>query len=239
MDRWPTACLVLAFPLIAAACAERGPDANTRPVSAEPGALPSASAVRSPWQLSLRARRELPTIGKPEHVRIADVDGDGKPELLALTREPGALLCWRDPLSPPLVIEQPDFPLGLELISRSGKTLVALASRAGRELLLLDLSLPDALAQAQRHLLPAPARLLATGDLGADGWQEIVVATRAGELYVLGQNEVHSVPLLDRLPSTLLVLPEGVLVGSQAQLGLRAYAWQPERGLQEGAASIA
>jgi hypothetical protein len=164
----------------------------------------------------------MPTTGKPEGVTIADVDGDGRVELVAATREPGALLVWKSACAPPRSIPLPDYPLGPLLVRRGERALVAVAPRESREILLLDLAETEPLAAAEHIALSGVPRVLARGR-ESDGATGLAIATREGRLHLHDARGEVEIELVDAQPTFVAVRPEGVLVGSQAGQSVRAY----------------
>ncbi len=199
----------------------------------------SAPAASTPWEMPLEARFELSTAGKPEGVAIADVDGDGRAELLAVTREPGALCVWSGARTDPRAIPLGDYPLGPLLVSTGERTLVAVASRATRELWLLDLAATDPLAAAARFELPGTPRAIGQGDVGGDGVSDLAVATREGALHLFGGGARRDVELAEAQATFVAVTREGVLVGSQAGASVRAYTLDATGALAPAGEAIA
>ncbi len=204
---------------LAGSCGGGGAHDDPGSVDREAEKLPAGG-----WRLPISARYELRTEGKPEGVAIADLDGDGAPELCALTREPGALVVWTSALGVPRTIPLDDFPLGPLVVEWNGRTLVAVAPRTGRELLLLDLRDPSPLASALRFQLSDVPRVMGKGDLAGDGTSDLGVTTRDGRLHVIDPARRLEVALVDAQSTLVAIATEGVLVGSQSGECLRAYA---------------
>jgi len=172
-----------------------------------------------PGKPTLRARQEFRMAGKPQGVCFADLNGDGRDELIAVCAAPPGLSIWGSEEGLIAELEIPDYPLNpqaLTLGDATHPTHVALASRATSELIVVDLDSQQQLA------LPGVPRAFAVGDLGADGLQEFVVATREGELVLIdAQGSQTSTELPESASTCILVREGGVWVGSQSDASLR------------------
>ena len=177
------------------------------------------------------ARRELAVPGKPTGVLVEDLTGDGHPELVAALTEPGRILLWRggpDGLAvEPLEIPVGDYPLApVSLPGPGGRRLLAVASQALRELTLFD---PGGVLPREpqaRFPLPEVPRVVAAGDLGADGVADVLVALAGGGLVQIasGAEPVHAQLGAER-PTCLRVLDDGsgLVVGFQLERVLGVY----------------
>ncbi len=202
------------------------------------------TVAETPPEPFFQARRQWSVEGKPESLLAADLDGDGRAELVAALQR-GALVLWRGtpdgldrgartfdvdawPLRPAAL---PPGSFG----AADGRRLVAVASRAERTLVLLDLSggtPPRELWRGSDEL--ATPRTLAVGDLGADGTFEIAMATDGRELVVVAEDGSLATHALGQdLPrcSTFLSDGSGVWVGFQDSRTLEAVAG-PRRLIQ-------
>jgi FG-GAP-like repeat len=147
-------------------------------------------------------RLELTTLGRPESVRLLDLDGDGRDELYAVTRaapragggDGGTLHVWRDLFSAPRVIELPDYLLGPEPVDGG----LVLASRSSSELIHID---PGSW-EVTRAPLPGIPRALSAGPAGADGAGVVAVALVDGSIGVRFGDDwtwAHDLKLVTRL----------------------------------------
>jgi len=169
-------------------------------------------------------------------VLAADLDGDGRTELLCTTRDPGALYVWSAPSDAeaeagagPLPSEPAVHPTGawpLEPLAlppggfgaADGTRLVAVASRAERTVVLHDLVGGTPPREVWRGAGPLDVpRAFAAGDLGADGTLEIGVATDRHELYLIGESGTAVRRIAGDLPRCMTFLADGagVVVGCQ------------------------
>ena len=171
-------------------------------------------------------RLELPTRGRPSAVRLLDLDGDGRDELVATTRgdgEHGTLHLWRDALGEPqapVVVELPDYLLGPERCRFPAGMRLVLASQASGELLWLDPLADDPAAGLGRLALEDRPRALAAGRLA--GSDVVACATRT-ELVLIdpsGARALERRSLPEPLATVVHVDERTVLVGSQADGGL-------------------
>lgn len=204
-----------------AATPERGPT-DASGVEA-PGAMSTSTgpAVRVD-DLLLRTRRTRSVAGKPEWMLAADVDGDGRDDVLVATHSPGALLLWRDPHAAPERIPVGDYPL--RPVALGGR--IAVASRADASLVWLDLSTAGAPREVGRQELGDVPMALTVARLDAAVGDELIVATRHGTLLRVDATGVRSQQSIDfDLPRCAVGLgPElGVVVGFQSSDTLEAF----------------
>jgi hypothetical protein len=197
---------LLAQSLLAAALGAGTAAAGQGPGSAAP-------APSDAW----RTRREWALPGPPEGVRAADLDRDGRTDLLVALREPGRLLVWLGPaqrgwdapLSQPIG-DWPLPPVTLRVPQPDGKSFeaVALASRAARSLELLRV---DATGGSLAAL-----RTIALGDVprALAGRAELLALVFDGGKLLWadadGVRREHG--LAGRLPRCLALLDRGWLV---------------------------
>ncbi len=176
---------------------------------------PAGADARAAWDLAFATRIELPTPGAPEGVACADFDGDGRDELIAVTREPGALLCWTDAGPAPRVIPIPDWPLPPQIVRIPGRgPLVCVATRDEPALLLFDPLAPDAEVPRRHYPLPAAPRALGVGHLAGQG-PTLAVALRDGTGLVIERDVLIPFALVDALPTVIAVEADGLWIGSQ------------------------
>lgn len=217
--RWSTGALALAFAPVLHAQA--------------PASAPAARPTRH-----LLTRLEFPTANggeaKPIALLAGDFDGDGRDELLATTRGPGALQLWRGlsnelaPFPEPRVLPIGDYALGPVWYGGArpdrpspAKHVVVAPRAQPPEVLEIDpariLRGEDG-AVLRRIPLARRPRALTTGDFFADKKPEIVVATIDDDLLVFGaQPEPLKFALGEPLPTCLRVLEDGsgVVAGFQ------------------------
>ncbi len=206
--------------------------------------LPAAplELARAPG-LELGCRLEFPLSfgARPEGLLARDLDGDGKPELIGLTRSPGSLQVLgglrRDSLRTieARVLGHGDWPVGPVWFDAEGKDpasagLVVLAPRNPPTLLVVDAAAVWRGEQADpvrwRTPLERRARTLATADLGHDGKREVLLVTVDDDLLVFdGPESVRKLRLCDEHATCILGLPDGdgFLVGFQGSRRLVRY----------------
>ena len=184
------------------------------PASAAP-AVPTPA--RLPFPLELDARFELDLGGRPEGVVTADLDGDGRDEVLVTHRSgrlPAALVVLGGDLRERLRIEVGDWPLQPRLVATPAGLRVAVASRSARTVQWFDPLTGEASAPATTDGVP---HLVSAGPLHEPAHGTTVVLTRDGGLRAFGPRGERSWELgLDA--ATLLAVEPGMLVvGSMAQ----------------------
>ncbi|MCP3914591.1 MAG: hypothetical protein GY711_03425 [bacterium] len=181
--------------------------------------------------------------GKPEGVLASDLDGDGRAELLAITRSvvvrgdappAGMLYVWSGFDAPPREIPLPDYLLGPEVVEIDGHRFVVCASRTSGELWFLDPLAPDPLATRSRIELGGRPRALGVGPLAGAGTWTVAVATKESELVLFDpERGMRRYPLRESLSTFVRVFEGRVVVGSQANVSVRTYEWTPS-GLTDG-----
>ena len=181
------------------------------------------------------ARLELEVGGTPEGCVICDVDGDGRDELLATVRLPGALLLWPLPpkgwdLAPePVEIPVGAWPLGPVALPGPGGARVAVASRADDTLEVLRIDPGRAVSRSELPLAARP-RAIAAGDLDADGRFEVAVIDSAGQLVIWdGERPPTVIETGEELATCLHVLNDGtgIAVGYQGSRRVRLFQRPP------------
>ncbi|MBL6721613.1 MAG: hypothetical protein ISQ08_09410 [Planctomycetes bacterium] len=183
-----------------------------------PSTLPAApSPSPLPFPLELDARFELDLGGRPEGVATADLDGDGRDEVLVTHRSgrlPAALVVLDGALRERLRVEVGDWPLQPRLVSTPAGLRIAVASRSARTVQWLDPVSGEASAPEATNGVP---HLLSAGPLHEPGQGTTVVITREGGLRAFGPRGARGWELgLDA--ATLLAVEPGMLVvGSMAQ----------------------
>ncbi len=149
------------------------------------GSSPTAQDAAPP-SVRLRVRHELPIDGKPLGLASLDLDGDGKPELCAITKSPGALHIFNGferglgTNSKPIVFPIGDYPVGP--VVSNGEVVVG--SRSRSELHWFN---AKSLESGQPRLgikLKTPPRALVSADLNSDGREEICVLTKENEILI-------------------------------------------------------
>jgi VCBS repeat protein len=236
----PTASsALLALPLLLAPCGGSS-TAESDPALPDPAAVtsaaPSPAAERTDaFELpALRARLELPVTGKPEGVLLRDLDGDGRAELIAVSREPGTLSVWTQPpsgwdLLPPraeLVIG--DYALGPLAFERAERDAVLIASRSQPSLALIDASAKSGPVQLARIALPAAPRAITVGVLDRDAESSALCVDRAGNLHVWnGTTEPRSFTGFTTQASALCLTRDGtrLAVADRTAHEVEVYAW--------------
>ena len=213
------------FALTLAACAPAA-DAPAAPAPAQEAAQETATEAEPPTAgpagLLLRTRRSRTVEGKPEWMLATDLDGDGREEVLVATNSPGALLVWRERAGQPERIEVGDYPLRPERVGEA----VAVASRADRSLVWLDLGTPGSPRELGRVELPDVPMALAAGVLDEGAGAELVVATRHGRLLRLApEGPRGELEVSGRMPRCAAVLgPElGLVIGFQSSQALEGF----------------
>lgn len=138
----------------------------------------------------LIARRELALEGKPQGLAAADLDEDGRTELYATTKSPGALVRMTGFDQGPRVgtversIAIGDYPIGPIM---AGNELVV-ASRSDSVLSWFDAkSLAEGKAR-RRVELPTPPRVLVAGDIDGDDASEVLALTKENEILIAKAN---------------------------------------------------
>lgn len=228
----PAAALGAVLGLLAAGLLGGCDQAPPPPPDAAQAAPPAPASPRPHSPPRFRTRSQLALDGKPEHVLGADLDGDGRAELLATTRDPGTLHLWRAAADAPggaLAAEPSTHPIGAWPLgpvalpagsfgAPSGVSFVAIASRADRTIVVHDLlgETPPREVWRGATAVDVP-RAMAAGDLGADGTVELGVATDRHELFIIGPSGTTVRELAGELPRCLLFLGDGagIVVGCQ------------------------
>ena len=199
---WAVSRALSALPLVASACGGAAPPASD-PAPASPAAETrnEGSAATDPRATSgvegvegalpppaPRARLELPVTGKPEGVLLRDLDGDGRAELVAVSREPGTLTLWTEPatawdLAPArreLAIG--DYALG-PLAFPAVPGVVLVASRSVPSLALVDVLAPDGPTLVARVELDHAPRAITVGTLAGDDAPTVICLDSEGLLH--------------------------------------------------------
>jgi len=200
---------------------------------------PSTPAVTTAQvdDLLLRTRRTRDVTGKPEWMLAADVDGDGRDDVLVATHSPGALLLWRDPHAAPERIPVGDYPLRPVVLGGQ----VAIASRADSSLVWLDVSAAGAPREVARQELPDVPMTLATATLDPAVGEELIVATRHGSLLRVSPSGIRGEQAVDfDLPRCAVGLgPDlGVVVGFQSSDTLEAFVLEGDALVQRATHSL-
>jgi len=224
----PCFALACALPLNAACGDAPSPAAAAH-------ATPAAQATPpAPPPVVLRARLEFPTgEARPTGLAAIDLDGDRRDELVAVVRGPGAVQIWSGLSNRPTVTPAPksyeigDFALGPEPFGAwkpgrdGGPAIIAVAPRNESALMLVDvraLHLGSGDPLVLRMELAARPRVLACGDLGADGTFEVAIVTLDDELLIVRDGAiVGRQPLSDAQTTCVRFTADGraLLVGSQ------------------------
>lgn len=197
---------------------------------------------------ALHARLEFSMIGegKPNGLLAADLDGDGKSELIALTSASSTLQVWHDvsrvllQLPEPRAIAIDDFPLGPVWLggsppsSKDDPASVVFASRAKPGVTVIDVraawkSKTDAEVVPLMHVdVARRPRVLASGDLGRDGKFEVAVITIDDDLVLVrSAKDVVTTHLTDGQATCALFSADGesLYVGFQATRRLVRYVF--------------
>lgn len=181
---------------------------------------------------ALRARLELPVTGKPEGVLLRDLDGDGRGELIAVSREPGTLTVWREPPSGwdllPLRFELPigDYALGPLAFEFGEQSRVLIASRSEPSLALVDVLAEMGPKQVAQVALPAAPRAIAVGTLFGEEAPSALCIDREGALHIwTGNGEPRSQAGFSSQASCMLLAREGSLlaVGDRTKHEVQLY----------------
>ena len=136
-------------------------------------------------------RREHALSIKPTALLAADLDGDGRPDLLAAGAETGELLVWRGGAGalgePDRTVKVGGWPLAPLAVPAApgGRVLVAVASRERKQLAFHDLFGADPEKPVLRIDLGSVPRALAVGDLARDGVPDVAVACDDGRLSLI------------------------------------------------------
>jgi len=174
-------------------------------------------------------RREHAIDAKPTALLAHDLDRDGREELLVTDAERGEIRLWRGDapwtVRSARVVSVGGWPLAPVVLPARGaaRALLAVASRARRDLAVLDPCGEAPGLELRRVDLPATPRALAAGDLGAEGALDLAVACDGGRLALLGPTgEPRVVSIPDGLPRCAIVLADGsaVVLGYQDRRSL-------------------
>ncbi len=206
-------------------------ESPTTPPQSQRGPALQPKATDRVDDLLLRTRRTRSVTGKPEWMLAADVDGDGRDDVLVATHSPGALLIWRDPHAAPERIPVGDYPLRPVVLGGQ----VAIASRADSSLIWLDLSAAGAPREVARQELPDVPMTLATATLDPAVGEELIVATRHGSLLRVDASGIRGAQSVDfDLPRCAVGLgPElGVVIGFQSSDTLEAFVLEGDALVQ-------
>lgn len=216
-NRNPLASHLRAFGL-AVACsvpvAPRTPEAQDAATAAGAAVTDSPRPTEAATVPELRARLEFPTANngesKPTALLSCDIDGDGRDELIAVTRGPGSVQVWRGldaklaPHPQPLALPIGDYALGPVFLGGTPPnpsrppTIVVAPRAAPAEIDVIDVRRlataenDRSSAIVRRIPLDRRPRALASGDLGNDGTPDIAVVTIDDELRVFGASDSPS-----------------------------------------------
>ncbi len=189
----------------------------------------------------LRARLEFDTgEARATGLLAYDLDGDGRDELVSVVRGPGAVRVWSGisnrPGAAPRSVEYGigDYALGPVRVGAwkpgkdGGPAVVAVASRnePGIDLIDVRAALQVGTALVAHVELAARPRVLASGDLDADGTPEVAVVTLDDELLLVQGGAIVARHALRDAQSTCAHITEdgrAILVGSQAARTIVAY----------------
>ncbi|HIL53295.1 MAG TPA: VCBS repeat-containing protein [Planctomycetes bacterium] len=208
-------------------------------LSAEP---PAAQVVAdAPSGPALDSRFELEVLGKPEGLAACDLDGDGRDELVVLSRSPGRLTLFSElptewnlrPQSRD--IEVGDYALGPVILGAGGPAPhIAYASRSTLALSILDPRAPEKAAHFQLRSAP---RALAAAPRSRAGDEGVMVATAGGALLFWNGTGLPRRRAIDEHQvSALLAVDDGSAV-VVADRGLRTLALYPT-GDSQGSAGV-
>lgn len=233
----------LAPVLILALACGRTPEPDPAPSGAPSAQSGRATAERptDPSPPTPAGRIELEVPGEAVGVLLADLDGDGRDELIALTQSPGRLVLWEElpsgssPLARRREVPVGDFGLGPRaLVGPGGRPLLGVASRAERSLTLHGLGGDGRLVEVARLALPALPRALATGVLGEGsgpalaGRAVLATALLGGEVLIWDGGPAASLTRSTdaELPCSLAFSPAGDLlaVGDQGTRSIEGLA---------------
>jgi hypothetical protein len=216
----------------------------------------------TPATPSIHARLEFPTIGdgKPTGLLAADLDGDGRSELIGITTGPGAVQIWsrldaRPKQWPePRAIPIDDFALGPVWLGGTApakdtaRAEIVFASRAKPGISVLDVraawkAKPDETMSPVWHLdLAQRPRVLASGDLGLDKKPEIALITVDDDLSIVrSPSDVVTTHLSDTQATCALFAADGksLYVGFQATRRLVRYTFDAQsKPVEAGAVQL-
>ncbi len=207
----------------------------------------------------IHARLEFPSIGdgKPTGLLAADLDGDGHSEIIGITTGPPAVQVWSNITASvrqwpePRAIPIDDFALGPVWLGGAAPTKgatradIVFASRAKPGINVLDVraawkSKPGEEPKPAWHLdLAQRPRVLASGDLGADGVPDIAVITIDDDLSIVrSPTDVVTMHLADAQATCALFAADGkaLYVGFQGTRRLVRYEFDAQRKLSESGA---
>ena len=229
------------------------------PLATACGDSPPSAPTRLSAETVLRARLEFDTgEARTTGLLAFDLDGDGKDELIALERGPGAIRVWSglsnraDAVTRNVVYGVADYALGPVRVGawkpgrEGGPAVIAVASRNEPSVDLIDvraLYLQSGTALVAHVELAARPRVLASGDLGADGKPEVAVVTLEDELLILRAGAIAERHALRDEQSTCAHFTadgRAILVGSQAARTIVRYV--PTAGskfAEDGSAKLA
>lgn len=223
------------------------------PQGATPGA--SAPAGSGTAEAVFRARLEYDTgEARAAGLLAFDLDGDGRDELISVVRGPGAVRVWSglsnraDGALRSVEYGVGDYALGPVRVGAwtrgDAPCVVAVASRNEPGIDLIDvraLHLQRGEAAAGRLALDARPRVLASGDLGADGVPEIAVVTLDDDLLVVRGGAIASrTKLADEQSTCAHFTADGraILVGSQAARTITSFVPKADGTLEKSASVV-
>ena len=190
------------------------------------------SPTRQEAQASPRVRHELPISGEPLGLEAFDLNGDGRVELYAVTKSPGALHIMSDfklqvgVTRSTQTIPIGDYPVG-PIIS-AGELVVG--SRSRNELYWFNAKSLEAKRPARTVKLEAPPHLLVSVDLNQDGDAQICVLTKNNEIIIVGADgSTETTWTAHDQPCCVWPLADGRLViGFQTEHELAVYRRNPK-----------